>query len=107
MEKKFKLSKEEFRTLIPAVGSCVASDKITVEGLKVGYMYREDTNFDTDSSWRFFSGTESQDYADNHENFMIYDLNTIANYDPTIIPYLRSEIGTKLEWDNDKFVTID
>lgn len=96
-EKKFKLPKEDFRQIIDNAGSCVATDKITVEGLPVGYMYREEPSFDTDSGWRFFSGTEDQEYVDNPDNSMIYDLNTIANYDSAIIPYLHLNIGTELE----------
>jgi hypothetical protein len=96
-EKKFKLTKEQLKPLINSMVSGFASDKITVEGLLVGYMYREEPGFDADSGWRFFSGTEDQDYVDNPDNLMIYDVNTIANYDPAIIPYLHLEIGTELE----------
>ena len=34
------------------------------------------------------SGLEDQDYMDEADNHGIYDVNTIANYDPTIIPLL-------------------
>lgn len=100
-EKNFKLPKEQFKELIKPIGSCYATDKITVDGLFVGYMYREEPRYVEDSGWRFFSGTESQDYVDNPENIMIYDVNTIANYDPAIIPYLHLEIGTELERNED------
>jgi len=45
----------------------------------------------------FFSGTEDQEYVDDPNNIMIYDVNTIANYDEAIIPYLHLPIGTELE----------
>jgi hypothetical protein len=45
----------------------------------------------------FFSGIEDQDYLDNPDNAAIYDVNTIANYDRAIIPYLSLPIGTQLE----------
>jgi hypothetical protein len=99
--KKFKIKKEEILQLISNMGSCIASDKITVEGYKVGYMYREQPDFITDSGWRFFSGYESEDYVNTPENLMIYDLNTIANYDKSIIPYLNLDIGTELEKQTD------
>jgi len=79
------------------MGGCLATDKITVDGLKVIYMYREESDFDEDSGWRFFSGTEDQDYVDDPDNTMIYDVNTIANYDTAIIPYLNLPNGTELE----------
>jgi hypothetical protein len=54
----------------------------------VGYCYREAPDFAGDSGWRFFSGDETQAYADTPGNFEIYDVNTIANYDPGIISVL-------------------
>jgi hypothetical protein len=97
IQKQFKLRKEDIKQLIPAMGSCFATDHITVEGLPVGYMYREVPDNDVDSGWRFFSGTESQEYVDDASQISIYDVNTIANYDPAIIPYLGSPEGTQLE----------
>ena len=97
MEKKFKLKKEEIEKLIPSMGGCFATDKITVDGMKVGFMYREEPDDDRDSGWRFLSGTETDDYMDDENNSMIYNVNTIANYDKAIIPYLNSPIGSELE----------
>lgn len=95
--KNFKLKAEDFKQLISPMGSCIATDKITVDGLPVGYMYREEPDDEIDSGWRFFSGTETQEYTDDAENMMLYDVNTIANYDPSIIPYLNSSVGVELE----------
>ena len=75
----------------------MATDKITVDGELVDYMYREEPDFEVDNGWRFLAGTESQDYADDANNWAIYDTNTIANYDPAIIPYLTLPVGTQLE----------
>ncbi|SIR26875.1 DUF2185 domain-containing protein [Pontibacter lucknowensis] len=107
--KKFKLEAGQIVQLIAPMGGCIASDKITVEGLPVAYMYREEPEFEHDSGWRFFSGTETQEYADNSNNLAIYDVNTIANYDPTIIPYLELEEGVELERTEatDKFIVIE
>jgi hypothetical protein len=75
----------------------MATDKITVDGDPVGFMYRDQPEFEHDSGWKFLAGTEDQDYAGDADNWLIYDVNTIANYDPTIIKYLESPIGTALE----------
>ena len=40
-EKNFFLLSEEIKSFIKPMGSCYASDKITVDGIKVKYMYRE------------------------------------------------------------------
>lgn len=95
--KKYKLDKEDIVELIPPMGGCIATDKITVEGLKVGYMYREESANEADNGWRIFSGTESQAYVDDPNNSGVYAMNTIANYDPAIIPYSHLPVGTELE----------
>lgn len=95
--KKFKLKAEQIVKLIEPMGGCIATDKITVEGELVDYMIREEPNYDMDSGWQFFSGTEDQEYIDNPENSAIYDVNTIANYDKAIIPYIHLPVGTQLE----------
>jgi hypothetical protein len=92
--KVFKIPGHQIRRLIPNMGSCFASDRITVDGRPVGYMYREQPDKDVDSGWRFFAGDESQEYTDTPENFAIYELNTICNYDPAIVPHLSAQIGS-------------
>ena len=54
---------------------CIASNRITVDGMKVGYMYREltDSSF-PDSGWRFFAGDEDDEYTNNPDNFHIFNL---------------------------------
>ena len=96
-EKKFKLKPEEIKDLIPSMGYSFVSDKITVDGMKVGFMYREKPFEKEDSGWRFLSGTEDEDYLDDTNNSMVFEVNTVANYDEAIIPYLKSKIGTELE----------
>jgi len=95
--KTFKLKAEEIKRIIDPMGACMATDKITVEGMKVGYMYREESDIDSDCGWRFFSGTEDQFYVDDPNNSMFYDVNTIANYDNAVIPYLGLPLGVELE----------
>jgi hypothetical protein len=94
-EKHFVKTSEEIRErLVSPMGYCFASDRIMVDGLKVGYMYRENPDNDQDSGWRFFAGDEDDDYANTPENLEIYDLNTIAHCDKEIIPFLEAPYGT-------------
>lgn len=93
-KKAFKLPPEQIRRLIPNMGGCYASDRITVDGSPVGYMYREEPDNEIDSGWRFFAGDESQGYADTPDNFAIYEVNTICNYDPAVVPYLNAPYGS-------------
>ena len=94
--KNYKIKAEDFVDLVPPMGGCIATDKITVDGLPVRFMYRDEPSNDIDSGWQFFSGTESQEYIDDSSNSAIYNVNTIANYDPAIIAYLNYPIGTDL-----------
>jgi hypothetical protein len=90
MTKLFRLQADEIEQLITPIGWAIASDRITVDGCHVGFMYREEPTEDNDSGWRFFAGDESDDYVNDPDNLAMYDVNTIANYDPAIIPLLES-----------------
>ena len=97
MGKKYQLTKEQIKPLAVGLGGCMASDKITVDGLPVRFMYKEKPDNSQDSGWRFLSGTESDEYMANSANHAIYDVNTIANYDPSIIPFLKAPVGSVYE----------
>lgn len=108
--KKFCLPKEEIKELVQGLGGCIATDRITVDGRPVGFMYREEADNNLDSGWRFMAGDESEDYMDDADHHGIYDVNTIANYDPAIIPHLNAPIGSQFGRDeetNEFFVLED
>ena len=104
MKKKFLMDAGSFRTIAVVFGSCFATDRITVDGALVGYMYREEPRDNIDSGWSFFAGDEYQEYCDEPSNYEIYDVNTIANYDPTITPFLEAPAGTAFIRRGDTFV---
>ena len=73
-------------------------------------MYREEPDPDSDfpdSGWRFFAGDESDAYVNNPKNIQIFHLNTICNYDESIIPYLDAPYGTAYFKENGVFVKED
>lgn len=84
---------------------CIVSDKITKEGFKVGYMYREKpSNKMPDTGWIFMAGDEDDEYINNSNNLHVFAINTICNYDKDIIPYLNSKIGSAyIRIDNKNF----
>jgi hypothetical protein len=108
-KKQFALNADQLKPLALGRGSCFATDMITVEGHKVGYLYRENPDNDIDSGWRFMAGHEPQEYMDNPDNHGIYDVNTIANYDPEVIPFLDAPFGSAFarEHRSGKFVDVD
>ena len=103
----FFKKKNEIKQLIPQSmnGGCIASNRITVDGARVGYMYREENDSEfPDSGWNFFAGDEDEAYTAKPDNFQIFELNTICNYDPSIIPYLNMPYGIALVRDGKKFI---
>ena len=96
-QKSFRLSAAQIKPVAIGFGSCFATDRITVDGAQVGYCDREDPSTATDSGWRFFAGDESDEYANNPANLVMYDVNTVANYDPTIATVLEAPCGSAFE----------
>jgi hypothetical protein len=95
--KQYALPRDQVKQLVYGYGGCVASDMITVDGKRVGFMYRSKPVRDVDSGWRFLSGFENDEYMANNKNHDVYDLNTIANYDQDIISLLESPVGSVFE----------
>lgn len=98
MNKKLvELQPEDIEDLTVEKGYSVVSNKVAIDGLKIGYMYREEAGEPEDSGWRFLSGTENEAYINNPENSKIFGVNTVANFDRNILPYLSLPPGTELE----------
>jgi hypothetical protein len=96
--KRFFRSASEFRKLVPEMGPCIATDHIVVEGRRVGWMERVEWHAGG-SGWQFYSGLESEEYLDDLEHLDFYAVNTVANYDPDIIPFLDAPVGSAFERD--------
>lgn len=95
---KFYLSADDIKPLVDMPGGCIATNRITVEGYPVQFMYRGKPVNKQDSGWCFFSGVnENDDYTNNPSNSQVFAVNTIANYDQSIIPYLNSPVGSVFE----------
>lgn len=101
MVKQFKLSSEQIKPIVVGWGNCVASDRITVHGKPVGYMYRDPPQDPKDSGWRFIAGDEPDDYLDNVANLGVYTVNVIANFDANIVAQLNSPEGSAFERGTD------
>lgn len=70
------------------LGYIIASNEVARQRKPVGYLYREEPDNENDSGWRVFSGEESQEYADDPENFAMYNAATIVAIDPSIASIL-------------------
>ena len=98
----YHVKAEDVKSLLPdwkGADGCIATNRITVEGCKVGYCYREKPDGGWDSGWRFTAGDESEAYMDDPNNAGIYKLNMICNDDPDIIPLLNTPAPCAFERD--------
>lgn len=105
--KKTAIAPENIRPLLPDDGraeGCFAADSIIVQGRRVGSMYREEPDSEDrgwDSGWRFLADDGSDEFIDDEDEFGFYDLNTLCNYDRSIMPFLDAPCGTWLERGED------
>lgn len=99
--KIFKLKRHQIAPVATGRGGCLSTDRITVDGKQVGYMYREEPSRDEDSGWRFFAGDEDASYMADAQRHGVYDVNTIVNYDPDILPLLDAKVGSRFERSTD------
>ena len=100
--RNYHVKAEDVKHLLPdweGADGCIATNRITMEGCKVGYCYREKPDGGWDSGWRFTAGDESEEYMDDPNNAGIYKLNTICNDDPDIIPLLNTPTPCAFERD--------
>lgn len=107
--KKFKIPSNKIKQIIDSQEGCITSDRITVDGCKVGFMYREEPyqNGNPDSGWRFLAGDESDEYMNDPDKHDVYQLNTICNYDLDIVPLLNSAPGTAYIRDENGNLVLD
>ena len=95
-ERVFARDLERLQELARGRGGAMATDEIMVKGRPVGYAFREEPDNELDSGWCFTAGDESEAYMADTDNLDVYDVNTIANYDPEIIPFLDAPPGAVL-----------
>ncbi len=89
------------------LGYVMISNQVICEKKSVGYFYREQPEAEDDSGWIFFSGEESQEYADNADNFAFYNASTILKICPEIVSYLVCEAPIAFELLDGEFKKIE
>ncbi|MBR1593117.1 MAG: DUF2185 domain-containing protein [Ruminococcus sp.] len=76
---------------------CIVTNRIAVDGCKVGYMYRDiPSETFSDSGWRFYEGSENGAYMGNFNNISIMSIYKVAEKNPEIIPFLHMDTETAL-----------
>ena len=104
--KRYRLSvpAEQMRDLVPHRLGAIATDRVTVDGRPVGYMRRTEPVDPADSGWEFLAGDEDGAFMDDPGNHGVFAVNTIANHDPAILPYLDAPVGSVFYRSGDRFV---
>jgi hypothetical protein len=80
--------------LVTGMGAFYATDLITVKGRPVGVMLHDVPACPDDSGWRFFAGPEYPQWVDDPKGGAIVCVNSKANHDPSIIPFLDEPVGS-------------
>ncbi len=92
-----------------ADGYAFVSKRVSEDRQPVRFMYREQPDQHEDSGWRFFSGDESEEFANNPDNITINALSTVTMIDPDVAKHLDAPYGSAFERNTatDPFVKSD
>lgn len=99
-QKTLALPPHKFRAIVPDLRGGVATDRVMTEGAQVERMARVEPEFKFDSGWRLQACDDSVPCMLGASNAEVYALNTIANIDATIVPFLGEPIGSLLVRDS-------
>ncbi|MCG7584855.1 DUF2185 domain-containing protein [Photobacterium sp. OFAV2-7] len=87
---------------------CFVTNNILYEGKPVGYLYREEPDYDDDSGWRITTGTETDEYMDDPENTSYVSLGVVLREDDSFIALLEYKAGVAFAKDtNGNFIELD
>ena len=87
---------------------CFVTHNILYEGQPVGYLYREEPDYDDDSGWRFTAGDETDEYMEDSNNSSYVSLGAVLREDDSIIPLLEREAGVAFVKDEKgNFIELD
>ena len=78
---------------------CFVTQRVLRDGSRVGYLYREDPDDDTDSGWRLFAGDESPEYMEDAANVAFVSLGAVLNRDDSFLALLESPVGSAFARD--------
>lgn len=82
-------------------GFVLATRMLVENKRKVRYMYREAAFNPNDSGWRFFCGSEDDEYVNDPDNIAVYDIDSILEIDGSVLPYLSCSAGVAFEREDE------
>lgn len=88
---------------------CFVTKRVLEDGLKVGYLYREEPDEERDSGWRITANDESDEYMSDSDNIAFVSLGLVLNKDdsfrdllsaPNGSAFVRNQTSDKFEASN-------
>ncbi len=87
---------------------CFVTHNILYEGQPVGYLYREEADYDDDSGWRFTAGDETDEYMEDSDNSSYVSLGAVLREDDSCLSLLEREAGVAFAKDEQgNFIELD
>ena len=72
---------------------CFVTNNILYDGAKIGYLYRENPDYEDDSGWRIMPADVSDEYLNNPENSSYVSLGAVLTRDDSIVDILDTPVG--------------
>lgn len=69
---------------------CFVTRRVLYEGVRVGYLYREEPDSKDDSGWRIMAGDESDEYMDEPKNYAYVALGAVLREDDSFVDLLET-----------------
>jgi len=87
---------------------CFVTNNVLYDGRPVGYLYREEPDYDDDSGWRFTAGDETDEYMEDAKNSSYVSLGAVLREDDSVINLLDRESSVAFARnDEGSFVELD
>lgn len=80
---------------------CFVTNRVLNDGVRAGYLYREEPDEEKDSGWRITANDESDEYMDNSENCAYVSLGAVLTKDDSFVHLLDSPVGSAFIRDNE------
>lgn len=82
--------------------ACIITKSLFKGETTLKWFFREKSiNNKSDSGWRAFGLSDTQDYIDNNDNHLVVSINTLIDIEPAILSVVDFPIGSDLEFHND------
>lgn len=90
-------------------GYVFATKMLMEKKLPVMFMYREESESEGDSGWRFLCGREEPESLADPNNLVLCDVEEIAEIDGTVLPYLNAPVWSAFDraYPKSAFVRIE